>query len=105
MVVYSAGGQGMTAMLGGHVDVWAGSLAGALQHVQANGARVFGVSAAERQTGSGAAFATFREQGIDAVYYAFALHRTGWSHARADRVLGRVGAGIQGSGGSTHGPR
>jgi putative tricarboxylic transport membrane protein len=71
IVVYSSGGQGMIAMLGGHVDVWAGSLAGALQHVQANGARVFGVSAAERQAGPAAAFPTFREQGIDAVYYAF----------------------------------
>lgn len=71
IVVYSSGGQGMTAMLGGHVDVWAGALAGALQHVQANGARVFGVSATERQPGPAASFPTFREQGIDAVYYAF----------------------------------
>jgi putative tricarboxylic transport membrane protein len=71
IVVYPSGGQGITAALGGHVDVWAGSLAGALQHMQANGARVFGVSAAERQSGAAATLPTFREQGIDAVYYAF----------------------------------
>jgi putative tricarboxylic transport membrane protein len=70
-VVYSSGGQGTTAMLGGHVDVWIGTLGGALPHVQANTVRVLGVSAAQRQPGPAAALPTFREQGIDAVYYAW----------------------------------
>ena len=44
IVVYSSGGQGITAALGGHVDVWAGTVAGALPHVQSNAVRVLGVS-------------------------------------------------------------
>jgi putative tricarboxylic transport membrane protein len=71
IVVYSSGGQGITAALGGHVDVWAGTVAGALPHVQSNAVRVLGVSAEERLPGAAAPFPTFREQGVDAVYYAF----------------------------------
>ncbi|MGZ8156489.1 MAG: tripartite tricarboxylate transporter substrate binding protein [Burkholderiales bacterium] len=71
IVVYSSGGQGTTAALGGHVDVWAGTLGGALPHVATNAIRVFGVSAAQRQPGPSAALPTFKEQGIDAVYYAW----------------------------------
>ena len=71
IVVYSSGGQGITAALGGHVDVWAGTVAGALPHAQSNAVRVLGVSAAQRQAGAAASFPTFREQGVDAVYYAF----------------------------------
>lgn len=71
IVVYSSGGQGTTAALGGHVDVWAGTLGGALPHAQSGAIRVLGVSAAERQPGPAAGLPTFREQGIEAVYYAF----------------------------------
>ena len=71
IVVYPSGGQGTTAMLGGHLDVWIGTLAGALPHVQANTVRVLGVSAAQRVPGAAAALPTFREQGIDAVYYGW----------------------------------
>ena len=41
----------IVVMLGGHVDVWIGTLGGALPHVQANTVRVLGVSAAQRQPG------------------------------------------------------
>jgi putative tricarboxylic transport membrane protein len=71
IVVYSSGGQGVAAALGGHVDVWAGTVAGALPHLQSNAVRVLGVSSAQRQPGPAAALPTFREQGIDAVYYGF----------------------------------
>ena len=71
VVVYASGGQGTTAALGGHVDVWAGTLAGVLPHANAGKVRVFGISAAERQAGPSAALPTLREQGIDAVYYAW----------------------------------
>ena len=71
IVVYSSGGQGTTAMLGGHLDVWVGTLGGALPHVQANTVRVFGVSSAQRVPGASATLPTFREQGIDAVYYGW----------------------------------
>lgn len=70
IVVYSSGGQGMAAALGGHVDVWAGTLGGAMQHAQ-SGVRVLGVSSGERQPGRAAALPTFREQNIDAAYFAF----------------------------------
>ena len=71
IVVYSSGGQGITAALGGHVDVWAGTVAGALPHVQSKAVRVLGVSSEQRLPGAAASLPTFREQGIDAVYYAF----------------------------------
>jgi putative tricarboxylic transport membrane protein len=71
IIVYPAGGPGTTAMLGGHLDVWVGTLAGAMPHVQANTVRVLGVTATQRQQGPAAALPTFREQGVDAVYYAW----------------------------------
>ena len=72
IVVYSSGGQGMTAALGGHVEVWAGTLGGALARAKkGGGVRVLGVSAEQRAPGAAAELPTFREQGIDAVYAAF----------------------------------
>ena len=70
IVVYSSGGDGMTAALGGHVEVWAGTLGGALAR-SGNNIRVLGVSAPQRQQGPAAEMPTFREQGVDAVYSAF----------------------------------
>lgn len=71
IVVYSSGGAGTTAALGGHVDVWAGTVGNALPYVQSGRIRVLGISAPQRQTGGFAAVPTFREQGIDAVYSAW----------------------------------
>lgn len=71
IVVYTSGGAGMTAALGGHIDVWAGTAGGALRFLQEGNARVLGMSAGERQPGALAAVPTFREQGIEAVYYAW----------------------------------
>jgi len=70
-VIFSSGGAGMTAALGGHVDVWIGTSGGGLQHQRAGKARVLGVSSARRQEGGLEAAPTFREQGIDAEYYAW----------------------------------
>jgi putative tricarboxylic transport membrane protein len=70
-VVYSSGGQGMTAALGGHVDVWVGTAGGTLPHIESGRIRVLGVSSEERQKGLLAAAPTFREQGVDATYYAW----------------------------------
>ena len=70
IVVYSSGGEGMTAALGGHVEVWAGTLGGALSRAPGS-IRVLGVSAPDRQPGPAAEMPTFREQGISAVYAAF----------------------------------
>jgi putative tricarboxylic transport membrane protein len=68
VVVYSSGGQGVTAALGGHVDVWVGSAASAVPHAKSGAARTLGIGAAERQPGPLAEVPTFREQGIDAVF-------------------------------------
>ena len=70
-VIYASGGQGTTAALGGHVDVWFGTAASVMQHVESGAARVLGLSAAQRQPGTLANVPTLREQGIDAVYYAW----------------------------------
>ena len=71
IVVYSSGGSGITAALGGHVDVWTGTLAGTIPLAQSGKVNVMGVSAEKRQPGKAVALPTFREQGIDAVYAAY----------------------------------
>jgi putative tricarboxylic transport membrane protein len=68
-VVYQSGGQGVTAALGGHVDVWVGSAATPIPHLKEGTARSLGIGAAERQAGALASVPTFREQGIDAVFW------------------------------------
>lgn len=70
-VVFSSGGQGMTQALGGHIDVWVGTPGGAIQHMQSGAARPLGISADTRQAAALAAVPTFREQGVDASYYAW----------------------------------
>lgn len=70
IVVYSSGGQGTTAALGGHVDVWTGTLGGALSSAVSSKIRVLGVSSEKRMPGA-PDLPTFREQGIDAAYFAF----------------------------------
>ena len=71
IVVYSSGGAGTTAALGGHVEVWAGTAGSALPLIQDGRARVLGISAPQRQAGGFASVPSFREQGIDAVYSAW----------------------------------
>lgn len=70
-VVFASGGQGMTAALGGHVDVWVGTAGNAQQHLQNGAIRILGVSSGQRQSGRLAAVPTFREQGIAAEYFAW----------------------------------
>ena len=70
-VIYPSGGQGMTAALGGHVDVWVGTAGGALPYMANASIRVIGISGPQRQPGKMAAVPTFREQGIDATYFAW----------------------------------
>lgn len=70
-VVFASGGAGMTAALGGHVDVWVGTTGGALQHMRGSKARVLGISAPQRQEGGLENAPTLKEQGIDAEYYAW----------------------------------
>jgi putative tricarboxylic transport membrane protein len=71
LVVYSSGGQGMIAAIGGHVDVWVGTAGSAQQHQQAGTIRILGMSSGQRQAGKLAAAPTLREQGIAAEYFAW----------------------------------
>jgi putative tricarboxylic transport membrane protein len=70
-IVIYAGGAGVTAALGGHIDVWVGTLGGAIPLAHAGRVNVMGISAPRRQAGKAIALPTFREQGYDAVYAAY----------------------------------
>jgi putative tricarboxylic transport membrane protein len=70
-VVFPSGAAGLTAVLGGHVDILVGTPGTALTQADSGKARIIALSAPTRQTGRLAAVPTFREQGVDAVYYAW----------------------------------
>lgn len=71
VVVFASGAAGLTAVLGGHVDMLVGTPGTTLPHVETGKVRVVGISAATRQPGKQAVLPTFREQGLDIVYYAW----------------------------------
>ncbi|MGQ0751664.1 MAG: Bug family tripartite tricarboxylate transporter substrate binding protein [Betaproteobacteria bacterium] len=71
VVIQKSGGAGATAMLGGHIDVLVGAPANVLPHIEAGKARAIGVGAPKRQTNRLANVPTFREQGIDAVFFSW----------------------------------
>ena len=71
VVIQKSGGDGMTSILGGHIDVLVGAPANALPHIAAGKARAIGLSAPQRQTGAAAGVPTLREQGIDAMFYSW----------------------------------
>lgn len=70
-VIFSSGGQGATAVLGGHVDMLVGTPGTVLPHLESGTVRVLGISAPQRQAGRLAGIPTLREQGIDAEYYSW----------------------------------
>ena len=51
IVIYNSGGDALTAMLGGHVDVLVGAPANALPHIASGKARAIGITASQRQPG------------------------------------------------------
>jgi putative tricarboxylic transport membrane protein len=71
VVIFPSGGAGLTAVLGGHIDMLVGTPGTALPQAETGKARIVAVSAPARPQGKLAAFPTFREQGIDAVYYSW----------------------------------
>lgn len=71
VVIQKSGGAGATAMLGGHIDVLVGAPGNVLQHIQGGKARILGIAAPQRQPGAFAGVPTFREQGIDAVFFSW----------------------------------
>jgi putative tricarboxylic transport membrane protein len=71
IVIQKSGGAGVTAVMGGHIDVLVGAPANVLPHITAGKMRAIGLSAPQRQPGAAAEVPTFRDQGIDAVFYSW----------------------------------
>ena len=70
-VVFPGGGPAMTALLGGHIDVYVASPRSMVPLQQEGRARILGISAAQRQAGALAEVPTLREQGSDAVFFTW----------------------------------
>lgn len=71
IVIQKSGGAGATALLGGHIDVLVGAPANVLPHLEAGRLRALGLGAPQRQPNRLANVPTFREQGIDAVFFSW----------------------------------
>ena len=70
-VIYPGGGPALTAMLGGHIDVYVSSPRSMFPLQKEGRARILGISAAERQKGALAELPTLKEQGSNAVFYTW----------------------------------
>ena len=66
-VVFQSGGNAMTALLGGHVDVVPGSVGLVRKHVEAGSVRLIAVAAPQRLGGAFANTPTWKEQGADVI--------------------------------------
>jgi putative tricarboxylic transport membrane protein len=66
-VVFQGGGEAMTALLGGHIDVNSSAANNVLPHKEAGKLRVLGVAASRRLGGVLADVPTWKEQGVDAL--------------------------------------
>jgi putative tricarboxylic transport membrane protein len=66
-VVFQSGGNAITALLGGHVDVVPASVSSWVARLQAGEIRLLAVAAPQRMTGAIAHIPTWREQGVNAV--------------------------------------
>ncbi len=66
-VVFQSGGNAITSLLGGHVDVVPGSVGLMQSHLQAGSIRVIAIAAPQRLTGLFAQVPTWKEQGADAI--------------------------------------
>jgi putative tricarboxylic transport membrane protein len=70
-VIYSGGGEAVTAFLGGHIDVYVASPRSMVPMQKEGRARVLGISSAQRQPGDLAGIPTLKEQNIDAVFFTW----------------------------------
>ena len=66
-VVFQGGGEAITALLGGHVDVNSSAANNVVPHLEAGKLRVLGVAAARRLGGVLSSVPTWKEQGVNAV--------------------------------------
>lgn len=71
VVIQKSGGEGMTSILGGHIDVLVGAPGTALPHIATGKARAIGLSAPQRQPGATAGIPTLKEQGLDAEFFSW----------------------------------
>ena len=70
-VVFPGGGPALTALLGGHIDVYVASPRSMVPLHKEGRARVLGISSAQRQKDGLAEFPTLKEQGIDAAFFTW----------------------------------
>ena len=84
VVVFSSGGEAMTALLGGHVGLVVTPSANLIPHVQSGRMRAVAISAPKRLAGPLAAVPTWKEQGVDAVVANWRpiVGPKGWSAAQ-----------------------
>jgi len=68
MVVFKAGGEVTSALLGGHVDVVPAPVANLLPHIKSGKLRALAISSSQRLAGDLASVPTWRELGVDAVF-------------------------------------
>ena len=71
IVVFDSAAKGITAMLGGHVDVSASSLSSAVTHLQAGTLRALGITSQQRVGGVYAQTPTWKELGADAWFSSY----------------------------------
>jgi len=70
-VVYSGGGEGQTALFGGHIDVYMASPRSMMGPHKEGRARILGISSGQRQSGDLAVIPTLKEQGNDAEFFTW----------------------------------
>lgn len=70
-VVFTAGAQSLTAVMGGHVDIAITPVGGAAAQTQAGRTRVIAVTSPHRLAGAFSSVSTWKEQGVDIVFSSF----------------------------------
>ncbi|MBI3937472.1 MAG: tripartite tricarboxylate transporter substrate binding protein [Betaproteobacteria bacterium] len=66
--VFKSGGEALTALLGGHIDVGVTPIAPSISHILAGRLRVLAVTSSQRMGGPLANVPTWKEQGADFTY-------------------------------------
>lgn len=67
VVVFNSGGESITQVMGGHIDIVATAVANAAPHVANGQLRIIGIAAPQRLPGPLATVPTWKEQGVDVV--------------------------------------
>lgn len=95
LVVFNSGAEGITAVLGGHVDVLVTAPSLLPPHMQAGKMRALAITGPQRMADAYAGTPTWREQGVDvvAVYWRGLIGPRGMTPAQIafwDEAIGRV---------------